>query len=341
MATQTPCTVIVVAGGRSTRFGSDKLDTLLGPTLDGLPADCSVVCVGPARPTARAVRWVREEPAFAGPLAAVAAGLVASDSAVVVLVGGDMTGVGAAAPALRAIATAGRPAALVDASGRRQPLASAWPRAELEGRLAAIGETVGRPLSLLLDVDGLVEVADLWGAARDLDQAPPAVRLEPMDAAGYEAYADTVKLAYATELAEATDRPLAEVLPEAGDELRRLLPSGAATPGHHVTHVVDVAEGGRVGVLWVGPSRQEPTQAWVFDVELDESARGRGLGRAAMLAAEDLARADGYASVGLNVFGPNRRARALYDSLGYRTVRTQMSKELGTVTGPSAEGGAR
>ena len=56
-------TAIVLAGGQARRFGSDKLSapfgdgTLLDALLSGLPEDWAVVCVGPDRPTQRALRW--------------------------------------------------------------------------------------------------------------------------------------------------------------------------------------------------------------------------------------------------------------------------------------------
>jgi molybdenum cofactor guanylyltransferase len=76
--------VVVLAGGTSRRFGSDKLDadldgrTLLDATLASVPAGLPVVVVGPERPVHRSVRFVREEPAGGGPAAAVVAGLVAA-----------------------------------------------------------------------------------------------------------------------------------------------------------------------------------------------------------------------------------------------------------------------
>ena len=47
-----------------------------------------------------------------------------------------------------------------------------------------------------------------------------------------------------------------------------------------------------------------------------------------MLLAEDEARGHGATELGLNVFGSNRVARHLYDSLGYETTAVQMRKPL-------------
>ncbi|HET7902058.1 MAG TPA: NTP transferase domain-containing protein, partial [Candidatus Nanopelagicales bacterium] len=89
---------IVLAGGRSSRFGSDKL----AAQVDGAPllhraidaargVAARVVLVGPAPEGLPAdVVVTREEPPFGGPYAAVVAGLDALDesaTAVVVLAG--------------------------------------------------------------------------------------------------------------------------------------------------------------------------------------------------------------------------------------------------------------
>ncbi len=61
---------------------------------------------------------------------------------------------------------------------------------------------------------------------------------------------------------------------------------------------------------------------------IDPAHRGRGLGRAAMVLAEEAARSQGASELGLNVFGPNTVARRLYESLGYETTAVNMRKPL-------------
>ena len=75
-------------------------------------------------------------------------------------------------------------------------------------------------------------------------------------------------------------------------------------------------------------TRTRPDSWWVYDVEVDEQARGRGLGRRLMELAEvEVARLGGT-SIGLSVFGTNSRARRLYESLGYEPTSIRMRKRL-------------
>ena len=85
-----------------------------------------------------------------------------------------------------------------------------------------------------------------------------------------------------------------------------------------------------VGNLWLAPRADEGAseQWYVYNVEIDDAVRGRGLGRATMRAAEEYVRDQGGQSLGLNVFGYNTVARSLYESLGYRTLALQMRKDL-------------
>jgi ribosomal protein S18 acetylase RimI-like enzyme len=117
--------------------------------------------------------------------------------------------------------------------------------------------------------------------------------------------------------------------PEAREKSARdhasLFPDGRVQDEHFV-FAVD-AEGKAIGWL-VYALRAGGTKAWLYDVELDEAARGKGYGREAMRLFEEHARSRGVREIGLNVFAGNETARALYRRIGYRDASVWMIKPL-------------
>lgn len=131
---------IVLAGGRSSRFGSDKLvarvdgERLLDRAVAALAAvSVEVVVVtepGATREPPRAqpsvtVRVVADPESFGGPLVGLLAGLEAASEPIVVVIGGDMPSVAPAVVRLlagRLLADANHDAAILEARGRRVPL---------------------------------------------------------------------------------------------------------------------------------------------------------------------------------------------------------------------------
>ena len=102
-----------------------------------------------------------------------------------------------------------------------------------------------------------------------------------------------------------------------------VLPDGLATPD---TRLWVIEHDGRlVGTIFLGIRGGE---AWLYDIVIDELERGRGYGRAAMLALEEEVRSLGHDSIGLNVWGGNEVARGLYRSLGYVDRSVHMRKQL-------------
>lgn len=124
--------------------------------------------------------------------------------------------------------------------------------------------------------------------------------------------------AYAEELVRAGLAP-DDAAREALASLRRLLPDGAATPGHRFAGIT--RGGAMVGYAWFGPHPTLHDAAYVFNVEIDAAHRGRGLGGAALREVARIAADGGSTRLGLQVFETNTGAIRLYERLGFETTR--------------------
>jgi ribosomal protein S18 acetylase RimI-like enzyme len=153
------------------------------------------------------------------------------------------------------------------------------------------------------------------------------VSVRPMSSRDYEEWHDAMLESYADDVAKASGASIEAARQRARAQDLELLPSGLQTEGTWLLVVSD-EQGTDVGTRWVGPHPDGPGAAYVFDIEIHEAHRQRGLGRAAMKAAEQLVMDAGIPEIGLNVFGFNEPARRLYESLGYRVVATRMTKTL-------------
>ncbi|MFJ8138609.1 NTP transferase domain-containing protein [Streptomyces sp. NPDC096013] len=173
---------VVLAGGAARRLGgADKpglrvggralLDRVLGACAD---AGTTVVVADP-RPTARPVRWAREEPPGAGPVAALDAGLRRTTAETVVVLSADLPFLEPATVRrlLTALRTSGAEGALLtDADGRDQPLVAAYLASALRRELTALasaastsgsaagGGLTGLPLRRLTAALALTRVPD-------------------------------------------------------------------------------------------------------------------------------------------------------------------------------------
>ena len=126
---------MVLAGGASVRFGSDKLEarldglSLLDHGVRDLPGDWELIIVGPPRSLSRPARFVREDPPDGGPGAGLVAGARAAaevGSTMIATMPGDAPH-GSTAVRLLAETLAAAPGSVVavigtDASGADQPL---------------------------------------------------------------------------------------------------------------------------------------------------------------------------------------------------------------------------
>lgn len=152
------------------------------------------------------------------------------------------------------------------------------------------------------------------------------VTLRPMTEPEYDAFMAMSLEGYIAQRAEADDSPLEVERETATKQVSELLSQGFHTPGHRFWHVVEPG-GAAMGALWVFIDAAQ-RRAFIYDIEMDEAQRGKGYGAATLRALEDELRPTGVTHIGLNVFGPNTIARALYDKMGYRVAATFMLKRI-------------
>ncbi|TQF07836.1 GNAT family N-acetyltransferase [Kitasatospora acidiphila] len=142
----------------------------------------------------------------------------------------------------------------------------------------------------------------------------------------------------ATEHREAeTARELGKFMPEelARERAQRgtaqFLPDGADTAGHHLV-VAENGSGEVVGNAWIGPDPRRASgtagAAWLYDINVFPAFRRRGYGSGILSAAEELVAREGWTSLGLNVFGDNEAAIALYQRNGYDVSSMSLRKSV-------------
>jgi ribosomal protein S18 acetylase RimI-like enzyme len=162
-----------------------------------------------------------------------------------------------------------------------------------------------------------------------------AVRFRAMTPVEFTEYLDWVVGDYAAELDRNGKATGDAAVAASRASFEGLLPDGVATARQTLLIAEDDDDGRRVGLLWFGPSTDDASMAWIYDITVDETHRGEGWGRAIMRAFEGEARSRGYTRAGLNVYADNHVARRLYESLGYAETARQLHRSLGDPDGSS------
>lgn len=183
---------------------------------------------------------------------------------------------------------------------------------ERDDARAVLGAQPGftlRATNMVLDLDG--PVAD-----------PAPVTLDPMTAEEFDGWVGGQVEGYAVELA-ATGMSEESARERSRTQMAELIPDGFATAG--MEFFMARVDGEVVGSLWLNTDQR---MAFVYDIEVDAAQRRRGYGAAIMNAAARHCRDTGHPYLGLNVFGHNPNARALYDKLGYRVTLDYLSLDL-------------
>lgn len=152
-----PPTWVVLAGGRGSRMGGVKVELelagrrLVDHVVDAIPAGDPVIVVGPPLEISREVEFCREEPAFGGPVAALAAALPRIGTDGFVLIAADMPWAVPIALDLIALRTDADLVIAVDHEGRPQPMCSWWRTVAAHAAIDSLDAVEGRSLMSLVD----------------------------------------------------------------------------------------------------------------------------------------------------------------------------------------------
>ena len=146
--------IIVLSGGTSARFGSDKSQALIAGQslialiLGSIPSEFKIVIVGEdPKIESSQYQCVHEDPIGGGPLAGFKAGLTACESELVALIATDMPFACARVLNLLNFVREHDDAVMyVDAEGFKQPLAALYRSQSVKRALADMGEVHGKSM---------------------------------------------------------------------------------------------------------------------------------------------------------------------------------------------------
>lgn len=110
-------------------------------------------------------------------------------------------------------------------------------------------------------------------------------------------------------------------------ELAGILPNSKETLGHFFFEIFDGNTDTKIGIAWLF-IQYDTNSSFLFDIYLEQSARGKGLGRSTLTVIESFVKLEGASTLSLNVFAENNIARSLYQSSGFQEVNIDMIKEL-------------
>jgi RimJ/RimL family protein N-acetyltransferase len=155
------------------------------------------------------------------------------------------------------------------------------------------------------------------------------ILLKPMTAPDFALYMTLALPKYAESKRKGEGLSQKEAERVATASYETLLPQGLATKDNFFFHLIDEKTEKPVGALWLALKPQGAArQLYIYDIEIDKAARGKGYGRKALELVEAKAKTLGASSIGLHVFGFNEAARALYEKSGFRATNIVMVKEL-------------
>jgi ribosomal protein S18 acetylase RimI-like enzyme len=140
-------------------------------------------------------------------------------------------------------------------------------------------------------------------------------------------FMEVILLPYVAERAAADHVPTEVAEHYARDQHTHLLPDGHLTVGHRFLRIVSTNSDQSVGGVWFWIDLKNK-QAFLYNITVFPQYRRSGFASDALALVEEMVRATGCATLGLNVFSSNEGAIAFYRKLGFSAVSSYLNKTL-------------
>lgn len=153
------------------------------------------------------------------------------------------------------------------------------------------------------------------------------VKLIPMAEEDYGPYLERTIREYAEEKVKSGDWQEAESMEKSRKEFEYFLPDGLQSKDEFIYSIVDESTRQKMGILWVEVKMDEtPRRAFGYDFMVYEEFRGKGFGKQALMALDEILKSKDVESMGLHVFGHNVNAFELYKKMGFEITNINMRK---------------
>ena len=153
---------------------------------------------------------------------------------------------------------------------------------------------------------------------------PTMIKLEPIQQEDFERFLEREIRGYAEDHVRNGNWPAEGALERSRQEFARYLPDGIHSRDQYLYSIIDDL-GTKIGLLWV---QVKDGKAFILDFVIEEAFRGKGYGKQALAAMDEILRSMNVESVGLHVFGDNVAAQNLYKKAGFQVTNIQMQKKL-------------
>jgi ribosomal protein S18 acetylase RimI-like enzyme len=150
------------------------------------------------------------------------------------------------------------------------------------------------------------------------------IRLVPMTSEEFEPFLERSVKNYAEQKTEAGNWTEEEALENSKSDFQRLLPERENSIDNRLFTIWK--DDTRVGSIWIAKIAEDT--GYIYEIYINPEQQGKGYGKQAMLEIETVAKDLGFSKIDLHVFGHNRKARNLYETLEYEVTNVIMSKKL-------------